>query len=177
MLPLKENWASITRITGSCKFYKNSFSEPGGCYSYDGRGVDPTWSGGSRSGNANWSGSNKKPGGSGSELVYEIRVYHPEFPKIGYFFSGIALNAEGGGFHCTVHQFPAGKYAYGQHGRCDENSGVPGQSGYDHGHLVPQGWTYIQMRVTWIEKMDANGNQYSPNGLLGIRMNPNAITC
>lgn len=170
----------LARLVGSCLFYDSNFTDRAACYNYDDSGVNPTKTS-SRKGNSNWASSNSKPGGatsgSGTELVYELRILRSEYPQIAALFPGVAVNAEGGGYHGEIRVFGAGQYADGQHGRCDRTNGNPVGTGSDRGHLVPSGWTYIQMRITWIEAMSANGTQYTPNGLLGIRMNPNAIEC
>lgn len=170
----------LARIAGSCLFYSEDFTEQVACYNFDDNG-DGTHKSKNREGNPYWYGRNEKPGDSdskaGTELVYEVRLLNSEFPQIEELFSGFGINSEGGGYHAEIEVFKEGKYAYGQHGNCDRNNGDPAHSYHDRGHKVPDGWTYIQMRITWIELMNADGNQYTPKGFLGIRMNPDEIDC
>lgn len=170
----------LARTVGSCLFYSNNFTEQASCYNFDDNG-DGTHKSSNRVGNPYWYGRNTKPGDSedkpGTELVYEIRIKNSEYPQIAEFVSGFATNSEGGGYHAEIEVFNAGRYAYGQHGNCDRTTGEASHSYHDAGHLVPPGWTYIQMRITWIELMNASGSQYTPKGFIGIRMNPNAIDC
>ena len=168
----------LARLSGSCLFYNANFTDGASCYNFDDNGLGDHKSQ-NRSGNANWVGTNQKPGGAGSELVYELRIKKSEYPEISRFFSGVGTNAEGGGYHTLIQRYAAGTYADGQHGNCDSTNGNPTKSGYDRGHLVPNGWEYLQLRITWIESMsaDANGAQYTPNALLGIRMNLDEIPC
>lgn len=166
------------RLSGSCKFYNANFTDGDACYNFDDNGSGSHHSS-SRSGNSNWVGTNEKPGGTGSELVYEIRIKKSDFPQIQSFFDGIGVNSENGGYHVNIRVFSEGSYAWGQHGDCDMATGAPVSSGNSNGHLVPAGWQYIQLRITWIESMsaNANGRQYSQGAILGVRMNPSAISC
>lgn len=166
----------LMRLKGSCLFYDSNFTDRKPCYSFDTNGVTPVYTS-SRTGNPGWTGTNTKPNGNGSELVYELRVKMSEYPQINEFVSGISTNAEGGGYHAEVIVYPAGLYANGQHGRCDDYTGDPANANSDRGHLVPTGWTYIQLRITWIESMHGDGTQYTPGALFGVRMNPEEIDC
>lgn len=172
----------LARVVGSCLFYDTDFTEQVACYNFDDNG-DGTRKNRNRVGNPYWNGSNEKPGNSadkpGTELVYEVRILNSEFPQIAEYVSGFGINSEGGGYHAEIEVFNEGKYAYGQHGNCDRDDGSVSHSYHDRGHLVPKGWTYIQMRISWIESMSgsADGKQYTPKGFMGIRMNPDAIDC
>lgn len=171
----------LARISGSCLFYNSDFTDGDTCYNYDTNAVNPRHSK-ARKGNPVWNAHDTKPddgNSKGTELVYEIRVLKSQFPQIERFFSGIALNANGAGYHALIDYFPAGSYAHGQHGQCNTDNGNPTQDGFDSGHLVPNGWFYIQLRISWIEDMNANANgvQYTPNGLLGIRIAQGAVPC
>lgn len=167
----------LATIIGSCVFYTASFTDREACYNYDNEGVNPTRSS-SRSGNSEWNADNQNPKG-GTQLVYELRIKKSEYPQIKSMHEGIGLNASGGGFHAEIIVFNSGRYANGQNGTCDHGNGDPVGANSDRGHLVPDGWTYVQMRITWIEHMgaDADGTQMSPHGLMGIRMNQNEIEC
>lgn len=168
----------LAKLSGSVLLYSTDFTDGASVYNFDTNGTSPRKTQ-ARKGNSAWTGQNEKPGGTGSELLYEIRLRKSDFPQIKEFFSGILLNAAGGGYHGRINIFASGTYAYGQHGECDAYTGEPAHEGDDHGHLVPQGWVYIQSRITWIESMSASssGRQYTPTGMLGIRMNQDAIDC
>ena len=168
----------LATLTGSCKFYDSNFTDGAACYSFDNNGTSPAKSS-SRRGNSAWTGTDTKPGNASSELVYEIRIKKSEFPQIAALYNGLALNTGGGGYHANVIIRTEGAYASGQHGDCNTLNGNPISTGYDRGHLVPAGWIYLQVRVTWIESMQASasGAQYSPQALLGVRMNQNEIPC
>lgn len=165
----------LAHIGGSVLLYDDSFTDASTVYNYDTDGVNPRQSK-SRMGNSDWQSHDKNPLG-GSQLVYEIRLLKSEFPQIQRFFSGVALNAAGGGYHCQITRTGAGKYADGQSGHCDHNTGAPANDDSSRGHLVPEGWEYIQLRISWIENLSGGGKQYTPVGLLGMRMNQSKIDC
>lgn len=166
----------LVRLVGSLLFYEDNFTDAKSCYNFDNNGVEPVLSS-RRKGNVGWHDSETKPNGNGSELVYELRIKMSEFPQVSEFKEGIVTNAEGGGYHGEVRVFTPGMYAHGQHGRCDDYTGDPADPRNDRGHRVPEGWTYLQLRITWIDKMTANPTQYTPGALLGVRMNPQEIDC
>lgn len=165
----------LCTLTGSLYLYDEDFTDALSVYNYDNGGVDPKKSK-SRQGNPEWNKQNHNPKG-GSQLAYEIRIYKPEFPQIKRFFGGIALNQMGGGFHANISRTPAGRYAGGQNGGCDDFTGAPRNDDSDPGHLVPEDWEYLQVRVSWIESLTGGGHQYTPRGLFGVRMNQDAIDC
>ena len=169
----------LGRLDGSCKFYNADFHESVNVMNFDDNDTEAHMStSGSRKGASIWHSTNQKPQG-GSALVYEIRLLKSEYPQIRSFFEGIALNSQGGGYHCEINRFTEGTYAYGQWGYCDRHTGDPANSDSSRGHRVADGYVYLQMRITWIETMsaDADGSQYTPNGFLGIRMKQSAIEC
>lgn len=168
----------LARLGGSLMLYTSSFTDRISSYNYDSNGVNPTKST-SRQGNADWNDSDTKPGGVSSQLLYEVRLKKSEFPQIKSLHAGIGLNSAGGGYHSEVTVTNAGKYANGQYGRCNHDTGEPYGEGASRGHLVPEGWIYVQCRVTWIDKMSASaeGSQYSPSCMMGIRMNQSKIDC
>ena len=100
-------------------------------------------------GNAVW-GQTGEVGGTGNELVYEARVKKSAYDldHVGTGF-GQLWN---GGCDYTVHIFAGGQYAYGQHGGCSLSDGTPIYSGASSGHLVPNGWVYIQLRACWADR-------------------------
>lgn len=167
----------LARISGSLLLYTSDFTDRKSVYNYDNSGVNPTKSS-SRRGNALWDSHDQNPTG-GSQLLYELRIKKSEFPQIKRFFEGIGLNQDGGGYHTLFTYVNEGSYANGQNGHCDHNNGDPANEDSDRGHLVPAGWMYIQCRVTWIENLNADGNgkQFTPAGLMGIRVNESAIDC
>lgn len=164
-------------LTGTGLFYTSNFTDARACYNYDDGGVNPTLTA-SRKGNSIWNSTDTKPI-SGGELVYEIRLKRSEYPQIDTIFDGTGHETAGGGYTTLVIPFYAGQYAFGQHGACNYATGEPTATGADHGHLVPEGWIYLQMRVSYIDLMqgDADGHQYTPYALVPMRMSPNAIDC
>lgn len=168
----------LGQVYGSCLFYTANFNDRTSIYNYDNNGVNPRFSK-ERKGNSIWNGRDTKPGNAGSELVYEIRILKSEFPQIKSYFGGRGQEARGGAFHSQTVVFTEGEYAYGQRGSCDTLTGKPIDSNNDSGHKVPSGWIYIQMRISWIDYMNANatGRQYSPSSWIGMRINQNAISC
>lgn len=167
----------LARISGSLLLYTSNFTDSKSVYNYDDSGVNPTKTS-SRKGNSEWNSHDHNPTG-GSQLLYELRIKKSEFPQIKRFFEGIGLNQDGGGYHTLFTYVNEGSYANGQSGHCDHNNGNPANNDSDRGHLVPAGWMYIQCRVTWVENLnaDANGKQFTPAGLMGIRVNQSAIDC
>lgn len=164
-------------LTGTGLFYTSNFTDAHPCYNYDDGGINPTLSA-SRKGNSIWSSSNNKPI-SGGELAYEIRLKLSEYPQIAAIYDGVGHEGAGGGYTTNAIPFRAGQYAFGQHGSCNYSTGVPTTSGADQGHLVPEGWLYLQMRVSYIDLMqgEASGHQYTPYALVPMRINPSAIDC
>ena len=164
-------------LTGTGLFYTSDFTDAHACYNYDNGGVNPRLSS-SRKGNSVWNSENLKPI-SGGELVYEVRLKLSEFPQIAAIYDGVGHEGAGGGYTVNAIPFYAGQYAFGQHGSCNYATGVPTTSGADEGHLVPEGWLYLQMRVSYIDLMqgEANGHQYTPHALVPMRINPSAIDC
>lgn len=162
----------LGRIKGSLLLFTNSFTDADGT---------------SRSGNSVWGSTGAmEPGG---ELLYEIRVKNSEYPQIASFFDGFGQETGGAAYHTRVYVVGEGKYTHGQTGSCYPNSGDPVTSGSDRGHLVPDGWKYIQVRMTCIISplnftshtyngtTYANSAAYSPYNFMGIRMNPSEIDC
>lgn len=167
----------LAKLSGSCKFYTSSFTDAKSVYNYDNEGVNPTKSS-SRSGSSEWNHTNYKPTGS-QQLIYELRIKRSQYPQIGQMFTGFGVNSAGGGYHTKIEVFEAGEYAFGQNGYCSRTDGSPANADSDTGHLVPSGWVYIQMRMTWIEDLNgtSDGTQYTPDGFLGMRMSQEGIVC
>ena len=164
------------RLNGSCLFYTSNFTDATAVANYDDQGIDPTVTA-SRQGNSRWS-SNGYLGGGG-ELVYEIRLNKAEFPQILALYGGHAFQRDNGAFHATIIVTTEGHYAQGQHGSCNINTGDPTGTGSDRGHLVPSGWIYIQLRMLYLDEFEATsgGRQYSPYGLVPIKIDTTALGC
>ena len=126
---------------------------------------------------------------AGGELLYEIRIKRSEYPQVKRFYNGTAFQAGAGNnsFEANIIYFNAGAYAYGQHGWCDSD-GTPSKTGYSSGHLVPDGWMYVQLRMARVDELNVinvtdgagntkQGTNFSPRGFLGIRLNQSSIEC
>lgn len=163
-------------MNGSCLFYTSSFTDNRAVYNFDDNG-DGSHLSSSRSGNSVWSNHDYKV--TGGELVYEVRIKKSEYPQIDDIFSGIGLEAAGGGYHARVIATREGHYASGQHGECDAITGEPAWGNADRGHRVPTGWIYVQMRIYWIDDLDgdSDGHQYSPYALVPMRLKADGLTC
>lgn len=164
-------------ITGSCLFYDADFTDREAVANFDEEGVQAHTSA-NRKGNTKWSDGGYM--GAGGELIYELRIKKSEYPQISRFWPSHAFPGAGGNYSCRISFIDAGHYAAGQHGWCDVNTGDPVGSHSDSGHLVPDGWMYLQLRM--IEAEDnftatSSGAQYTPYGLVPIRMKTSAIEC
>ena len=164
-------------VDGTLTFNKDDFDDTDYCWNFDnGTQIRRTKS---RKGNSLWNNT------SGTlshmvtygELLYEVRINLAYYPEIDKIFPGIGAPTGYGGYQVNYTVFTAGQYAAGQHGRCDTKTGVPTQSGFDGGHLVPDGWLYIQARMINISYLHAVDGRYSPRGLMGIRFNEDEIIC
>lgn len=165
------------RLYGSFRLFTESFTD-----------VD----GNTKNGNSVWdftsSGWTLPQGG---ELIYEIRIKKSEYPQLRTVFPSAAFNSNG--FqrlaHATIAVFNEGEYAYGQHGWCDDD-GTPSQTGYSSGHLVPDGYRYIQVRLGYVSSWyvgavkdgagnDKQGSNMTLSGNVGMRINVATIeeTC
>lgn len=158
---------------GSLIFHRNNFTDAGSCWCFDDDGVNPTYTQ-NRKGNPLFADSGKYA--SGGELLYEIRMKRSQYPVIKSIFSGFGMEGDGGAFHVKAYAFGAGRYAYGQHGDCHDD-GTPYLPEYSHGHLVPDGWIYIQIRLSYTEYPFTEGVQQTPTYWMGVRMNQDKIEC
>lgn len=163
-------------LSGSIMFYTSNFTDRITSWNFDDNSTQAKRST-SRRGNSIWGQTGKTA--NGGELVYELRIKKSQFPGFVRTYNGIGLEGAGGAFHCNVFSFVEGKYAYGQHGMCDTNTGAGVGTGSDDGHLVPAGWVYVQVRVSYIDILagSAEGTQYSPVTLVPIRINKNGVDC
>lgn len=163
----------LIRGSGSFQFFNDDFDDEDAVGNFDlGSTYRKTTH---RKGNSVWGTT----GARMEELICEFRIKRSAFPQIKTFYGGFGIEASGGSYHVRLLIFNGGSYAYGQHGMCDSD-GSPHSSGDDSGHLVPDGWTYIQMRMSYADLFHINattGSQYSPHYFMGIRMEKDKIPC
>lgn len=164
----------ISYLTGSCKFYKNDFTDREATANFDEHGTSPT-TGTARKGNSKWDDTGYL--GSGGELAYELRIKKSEYPQIKRFWNGLGDAGAGGSYEVMLLFRDEGKYAPGQTGYCDADNGDPVGAGADRGHQVPEGWMYIQVRIKYLETFGSDGTQYTPVCLIPMRINQNEIKC
>lgn len=133
-----------------------------------------------RNGNTEWGLVDSDTVG-GNELIYELRIKLSEYPQLKslYGFFGMPVNMYD--FTCTQNVTWGGSYAYGQHGACDSD-GNPSSPGNSPGHLVPDGWVYVQLRACYIGHLVDMAGGYdsaraTPRYLMGIRFNQEEIEC
>lgn len=158
---------------GSCIWHTSNFTDAKACVNFDNGSVERTSS--SRKGNSYW-GKVGRPASNG-ELIYEIRIRRSAYPQLGSFFEGFGIETGGSAYRLCTATFEEGSYAYGQHGGCNRTTGAPDRSGYDRGHLVPSGWVYIQVRMTYADMKHNDGTQYTPRYFMGVRMNSDKFDC
>lgn len=166
----------LVQVHGSLAFHQNDFTDEGQCWNYDLQGVDPRQSI-QRKGNSYWQNTTGTTVNLRSELLYEIRISLDQYPKIKKIFNGIGSPTGAGAYQVNLIALEAGKYIHGQHGLCDPATGDPIRSGDDRGHLVPNGWIYVQARMTNVSYLQADGNKYSPRGFMGIQFDSDEIIC
>jgi len=164
----------LLRGAGSFKFYNADFTDEAECGNFD-KGSTYRKSQ-DRLGNEYWGTTGQYA--TGGELICEFRIKKEKYPQIKAFFAGFGQESGGGAFHVRAFVFNEGKYAYGQHGECDSD-GTASKDGYDNGHLVPTGWYYIQLRMTYVMQMSASaaGVKYSPYYFMGVRMSRDDVDC
>ena len=166
----------LVAVNGSCAFHQDDFTDEGQVWNYDLNGVDPRFTT-NRKGNTNFHNNTGVDNNLRGEMIYEIRISLTQYPFIKEIVNGIGGPTGAGAYHVQYIAVPAGQYANGQHGICDRNTGEPVQAGDDYGHLVPDGWIYVQARMASVSYLIANGNKYSPRGFMGIRFYPDEIVC
>lgn len=165
---------AMSVLNGSCKFYEDDFVDRVEVANYDESGIDPTTSA-NRKGNPRWSQTGYL--GSGGELVYELRIKLADYPMINRFWNGLLGEGAGGDYEGRVVFRGPGTFAPGQRGNCDALTGDPTDASSDRGHIVPPGWVYLQVRFQTLNNFNSNGNQYTPNALVPIRLNQESIPC
>lgn len=169
----------LLRVYGSCRFYKDNFTDAKVCPNWDGNSYGESKN---RSGNNVWDGTGHTY--NGGEMVYEIRIKKSQYPQLKTIYGGFGMESNAGAFHAHLAVFdgdniPTGqshRYAYGIHGQCHDD-GTAWASGYSAGHVVPSGWIYAQVRINWIALLNPNGSQYTPTIYTGIRLDKGDITC
>lgn len=171
----------LVRGSGSFRFYNSNFTDAEKCWNFD-NGTEIRQSK-SRKGNSEWGVDDHRPA-KGGELICEFRINKSAHPQIKNLYSGFGQETGGGAYHVQALVFdgddiPEGqqhRYAYGQHGWCDED-GTRSENDYDDGHIVEAGWVYVQLRLTYCIFMSADGNKYSPRYFMGMRVDPSGIEC
>lgn len=160
---------------GTCKFFNSNFTDEKSVANFDNGSTVRTST--SRLGNSVW-GQTGRPA-KGGELIYEMRIKRSEYPYLKNLYTGRGTESNTGRFEVHFHVVHAGKYAYGQHGWCNSDTGEidPQDVGYDKGHLVPEGYIYVQCRLHWADEMSGSGINYTPYGWIGIRMNASELEC
>lgn len=166
----------ISVLTGSCKFYNANFTDRVSVAHFDNDGVDPT-TGTARKGNDVWETNGYI--GAGGELVYELRILKSEYPQLEKFWTSGTFQSAGGAYIGRINFINEGQYASGQHGWCDKSNGNPMTVTSSRGHLVPAGWMYLQVRLQWLGAFNATaeGAQYSPFGIVPVRMSREHAEC
>lgn len=163
----------FARVNGSCIFHYSDFTDAKAVVNFDNGAVERTSR--ARLGNPRWDTTGKIV--NGGELVYEIRVKKSQYPQLKGLTGGFGLEGAGGAYHVKVISFDSGRYAYGQHGWCSVVDGTPFDSSMDRGHLVPDGWIYLQVRISYLDLKLYDNAQYTPDCICGVRLNQNAIDC
>lgn len=185
----------ICQINGTIIPYIEDFTDTGKCTNFDNGAVERKST--ARKGNqylTNTYGESHSISGvtgdvtlrmtrrmvSSGELLYEIRIKKSQFPMIKQLFGGNGFQTGGGEYHVMYVVFDEGEYACGQHGYCRRDNGVP-TDGADAGHLVPEGWIYVQCRMVSITYMigstKGNIHKYTPRGYIGVRLNGDNVDC
>ena len=184
-----ENFGNFVRVNGSVDFRDSAFTEPRSKESWNFDNMDEIRKTNARKGYNVWHHTNGTTEnlGPGGELIYEIRIKKSAYPAVKTIVSGVGGPTGGGAYQTNFAIFdgddiPEGwehRYAYGQHHRCNEATGVGIDDGSD-GHIVEPGWIYIQHRMVNISVLSASGNEvnkYTPRGWCAIRLNMDGIEC
>ena len=181
----------LVQVFGTIICYKEAFTEKGGhkCVNFDNGSVERTTN--ARKGNTELNNTYGEAHDGvtyrqtrlmtkGGELLYEIRILKSQYPMIKRLFAGFGFSTGGGEYHVNFLAFDEGSYAYGQHGSCNDD-GTPAHDEDDSGHLVPDGYYYVQARMISITYLigstSSNVHKYTPRGFMGIRLNQDGIEC
>lgn len=182
---------AYTSIYGSVDFCTEDFTEEYAVTNFDNGSVERTSK--TRKGNPMWDDLNRETDSfaiNGGELIYELRINKAQYPQIKSITAGHGQETGGGSYHVRSSVYTAGDWAPGQHGSVMESTGEPAHEGNDSGHQVPEGWIYVQMRLTskfsWNasvrDRKDAAGKNlvsaaYSPRSTCGMRLNRDDLEC
>lgn len=164
-------FGGLGRWAGSIIVHTTNFTDAKSVVNFDNGSTERTST--ARLGNSLFGSAGKL---IGTELLYEIRIKKSEYPQLRSIVGGRGQETTGGAFHTNMVVFREGQYAHGNHGECNED-GTPKTAGYDSGHLVPNGWIYAQIRMSYLDMAMSDGAQYSPVGWCGIRLQQSAIEC
>lgn len=161
---------------GSFIFHTSDFTDLAPCGNFDdGETMQVS---ANRLGNSIW-GNTGRPV-AGGELIVEYRIKKSAYPQIKRMYTGFGIESGGGAYRVYAAAYDGDNnpptYAMGQHGRINAD-GTPADPSYTAGHLVPQGWIYVQVRLTYADMAFGDGNQYTPNYVMGIRMNQEGTGC
>lgn len=176
------NYGNFVRVNGSLAFYTkvnggDTFTDAAECWNFDNGGTIRKTQ--TRSKNPIWRNTTGTTAVTvtGGELLYEVRINLSKYPEIATIVSGIGGPTGGGAYQVNFPVFHPGSYAYGQHGHCKDDGTA--YEDMDIGHLVPEGWLYIQARMVNISVLSADddGTKYSPRGWMAMKLNRNAIEC
>lgn len=163
----------LLRVQGTFRFFEDDFTDEDGT---------------PREGNHHWGETGACV--AGGELICEIRIKKSQY-AVKNIYAGSGQETGGGGYHLNATVFREGSYAYGQHGSCDTDTGA-GNPGCSNGHLVPSGYIYIQLRMSYIwalsaytsDDLNSSGKpksdvtkHYSPRAWMGIRFDQSKIKC
>lgn len=102
----------------------------------------------------------------GGALLYEYRVKLSDFNLKRFWPCGMQENNAGNGLHAHMFRFKAGETTYGYDGYNDST----GSS------VVPDGWEYLQVRMTSYDSIPSSG-RVSLSGTMAVLMNPNSFDC
>lgn len=159
---------------GSYLFYDTDFTDAAPCGNFDLGGTYAVSA--ARKGNSQWNQMGLSS--TGGDLICEFRLKKSAFPQIRNFYRGFGQEASGGVFQVNLVVHDEGTYAPGQHGPCNPDTGI-GRDGGDDGHMVPEGWLYLQLRMMcmWEFRATSEGAQFSPIYMFGVRTNRDEIDC
>lgn len=160
---------------GSLNWHRTNFTEPHGktCYNFD-NGSTIRQSN-SRLGNSIFADTGRPA--SWGELLYEVRIKKSQYPHIDKLYAGMGMEQAGGAYRVRVIIFEEGQYAYGNHGHCNTETGEPAHEGNDSGHLVEEGYTYVQVRLSYADLAFTDGAQYTPFYMMGVRFKQGEVPC
>lgn len=99
-------------------------------------------------------------------LLYEYRIKMSDFKLRKIYNGNLQENASGQCVHAHIFKFTSNSPTrpYG-----------PGNTGYAD-YTVPEGWTYLQIRMSSYEKLPSSGNM-TLSGVIPVLMNPNSFDC